>query len=115
MDNHLRERIDRLFSQYSTVTLATCGAAGPQISRVSYRHQGLNLYLFVPHSADHLFNLETQPALVLLSPGWKLHGCGEIASEVAAPLAWQMAVHIQPVCLHILSDNGDSSIETIDF
>jgi hypothetical protein len=117
MNAHLQQRIEALFHQHERVTLATCGAAGPQISLVTARANGLTLVLFVPHTSDHLFNLEQQPELVLLTPTWKLHGRGVAAPEhpIAPPHAWQTAVRVVPVRLHILNDDSQNSVETLDF
>jgi hypothetical protein len=76
MNKHLQQRVEELLTLYDSATLATCGETGPQISSITYRTQQLDLYLFVPRSSDHLFHLEAQPELVLLSPGWQLHGRG---------------------------------------
>ncbi len=75
MNQHLQQRVADLLAQYDTVTLATCGPAGPQISRVPYRVQQLDLYLFVPHGSDHLFNLESQPE--------SCRTCAEVEAERA--------------------------------
>ncbi|MBZ0298716.1 MAG: pyridoxamine 5'-phosphate oxidase family protein [Anaerolineae bacterium] len=117
MNPHLQQQIEELLAQDETVTLATCGQAGPQISHVPYATHQSHLYLFVPYSSDHLFNLETQPELVLLSPGWKLSGQGDTKQDtsLAAPYTWQAVITVHPRRLHILSEDGQSSIETIDF
>jgi len=115
MNTHLKQRIEELLNQYDAATLATCGPEGPQISRVPYQLHQFHLVLFLPHGSDHLFNLEDRPELVLLSPIWKLHG--QIASEgdIAAPHEWQRVVYVEPSRLHILSKDGQRTIETIDF
>ena len=118
MNKHLQQRVRELLTRYETASLATCGQAGPQIMSVPYRIQQLNLYLFVPHGSDHLFNLETQPELVLLSPEWELHGRGhEVApnGDIAPLHTWQVVVSVQPVRLHILTTDGSGYSETIDF
>ena len=117
MNQHLKQRMEELLTRNDGVTLATCAPAGPQLSSIPYQTRQFLVYLFVPHGSDHLFNLEIQPELVLLSPGWKLQGVGVIQQEspVAAPHAWQIVVRVVPVRLHILSQDGQFSIETIDF
>ncbi len=115
MNKHLQERVEELLNRYAVATLATCGQAGPQISSVSYETRHLQLHLFIPHHSDHLFNLETQAELVVLSPTWRLHGWVVAASETTAPHKWQSVVCVQPNRLHILSEDGQSTVETIDF
>lgn len=117
MNKHLEQRVMALLNQYDSATLATCGAVGPQMSVVAYRVQQLSLYLFIPHMSDHLFNLESRPTLVLLAPRWKLHGHGQVLNEamITPPQHWQMVVQVQPVCLHVLSEDSQHAVETIDF
>lgn len=117
MKTYLRQRVEALFKAHDSTILATCGEAGPQISRIAYRVHEMTLALFVPHSSDHLFNLETQQTLSLLTPSWKLVGRGETASltPVKPPYTWQTVILVKPCRLHILSDDGQNTIETIDF
>lgn len=117
MNQHLKQRMESLLARKDSVTLATCGPAGPQISNIAYQIHQFLVYLFVPHGSDHLFNLEVQPELVLLSPGWKLQGIGVVKQENpdAALHSTQIVVQVVPVRLHILSQDGQFSIETIDF
>ena len=117
MNRHLRQRVADLFNAYDVVMLVTCGQAGPQISQVAYKPDGDLLNLFVPHNADHLFNLESQSEVVLLSQGWKLQGTAIIAnaSGVTAPYEWQKVVIVTPIRLHVLADDGQNTIESIDF
>lgn len=116
MNRYLHERITALFAQFDRATLATCGRAGPQISMTAYQHDQQHLFLLLPHSSDHLFNLEGQPDLVLLTAAWKLHGTGALA-QGAVPIQsqpWQVIIRVQPQRLHIL-DAGEQIIETIDY
>lgn len=115
MNKHLQQRIEALLALYDRATVATCGQAGVQISSVLYHVQNQHLYLFIPQSSDHLFNLETEQALALLSPTWKLCGKGVITKDIIAPHEWQVTTRVEPTRLHILSNDGQSIIETIDF
>lgn len=109
MNAHLQQRVNDLLQQYDTATLATCGPAGPQISIVAYTVERLQLYLKLTHGADHLFNLETQPKLVLLTASWRLHGQGHITSDNNHQ---QVTIVVTGTRLHVL--NGQHSVETID-
>jgi len=111
MNTHLRERVETLIQQYTEVTLGTCGQAGPQISFVSCELRDHDLFLYVPRNSDHLFNLEGQPEIVLLTPMWKLDGQAVLADDVAAPYGWQTAVHVHPRRFTILAADGQSTID----
>lgn len=117
MSKHLWQQTITMITKYSQAILATCGVCEPQASMVPYQILGTNLHLFVPHTSDHLFNLERRPDLVLLSSEWKLHGHGYIEPEkvVLPPHSWQVVVRVKPVRFHILGVDGTSYTETIDF
>ena len=115
MNAHLYQRVEALPNRYEVATLATCGPAGPQISILSYYTEAIRLHLEVPHGSDHLFNLEGQPALVLLTAGWRLHGRGTISTDVESPYHRQAVVTVTANRLHILGIDGKSTVETIDF
>lgn len=113
MNQYLQQRIETLFRQYDRTTLATCGSAGVQISVVTYDAKQLTLHLYLPHGSDHLFNLESNPELVLLTPSWKLQGRGKLTDAIPSFNQWQVTILVKPIRLHILNDQA--SIETIDF
>lgn len=108
MNAHLQHRVNDLLHHHNNVTLATCGPAGPQISVVTYTVQQLHLHLLIPNGSDHLFNLETQPALVLMTKSWRLHGQGRITNNAHQ----QVTIVVTGTRLHVL--NGQHSVETID-
>ena len=109
MNTHLQHRVNDLMQQYNAVTLATCGPAGPQISIVAYTVRQLHLHLLIPHGSDHLFNLEAQSNLVMMTEGWRLHGRGHITHDDHQ----QATIVVTGTRLHVL--NGQHSVETIDF
>jgi len=112
MNKHLEQRVNDLLHRYRSATLGTCGPAGPQVSIVTYTVEQRQLHLAIPHGSDHLFNLETEPLLVLMTAGWRLHGQGRITEN-----AYQQhtTVIVAVSRLHILSADGQHTIETIDF
>lgn len=112
MNKHLQQRVNDLLKRYSSATLATCGPAGPQISIVTYTVKQLQLHLTLTHGSDHLFNLETEPSLVLMSTGWRLHGQRHAISDGNHQRA---TVVVTGIRLHILSNDGQNTLETIDF
>lgn len=117
MNRYLQQRLTELFSQHDKAILATCGHAGPQISSVPCHVEEIRLYLLVPHGSDHLFNLEAQPELALLTPAWKLHGTGHITRDsLTTPVhGWQVVVQVEPLRIHVLMADGSGYNETIDF
>jgi hypothetical protein len=115
MNRHLQPHIKALFAQYDRATLATCGAAGPQVSVVPYQTHDLTLHLLIPQTSDHLFNLDGQPDLVLLTPTWRLHGRGARTQKPPLSSSWQAVITVKPLHLHILDKDGQYAVETIDF
>lgn len=112
MNKHLQQRVEVLLNQYERAILATCGPAGPQISVVTYSVKQLRLHLTLTHGSDHLFNLETEPSLVLMTTGWRLHGHRDAMSDTNDQ---QATIVVTGTRLHVLSDDGQNTIETIDF
>jgi hypothetical protein len=117
MNRHFQQQVRKLLERYSSATLATAGPAGLQIGLIPYRLHDTQLYLLLPQGSDQLFNLETQPDLVLLTADWKLVGRGSILLAGAGIPAhpWQTVVRVEPLRLHLLHADGQSSLETIDF
>jgi hypothetical protein len=121
MIEHLRLRAANAFAKFDRVTLATCGPSGPHVSRVQCKAQGTTLILHVSWSSDHLFNLEHQPEVAILSPEWQLRGSAQImnpetCSVPKSPLSdWHAIVMVQPIRLQMLSKDSLSFAETIDF
>lgn len=121
MIEHLRLRATNAFAKFDHVILTTCGPSGPQVSRVQCRSQGTTLILHVPQSSDHLFNLEHQQEVAVLTPEWQLHGSARIVNPETCsvpenPLSnWDALVEIQPTRLQMLGEDGLSFVETIDF
>jgi hypothetical protein len=79
------------------------------------------LYVLVPDTSDHLFNLEIEPRVAVTAAKWHLHGTAEIVRGStgifsAEQRQWSTVVKITPARLHILPDRGSAShAATIDF
>ena len=58
--------------------LATSGPAGIQAGEFPCEAIDLDLYLLVPKTSDHLFNLEHDSTVTLLTAGWELKGQAQI-------------------------------------
>ena len=104
--------------------LATSGPAGLQASEVPCEAIGLNLYLLVPQTSDHLFNLEPGCSVTLLTAGWELKGEAQIISPnvpdfesglLREPGAeWCVLVRVDPCQIQIRRVGGWGNLETID-
>ncbi len=120
MLNYARQRaIDALKIPHKVI-LATCGPAGVEVGEVACQAVGLDLYLRLPRTSDHLFNLEQHPAVALLAPQWKLKGLASIAQPDASPgpEEWDILIQVQPLQMQIFRERSrpQSGIsETIDF
>src|SRR3712207_6298913 len=75
MLNHLRQRIAETLAPVRSATLATDGPAGLLAHLLPCAASGTLLYLLVPRTSDHLFNLESHPSVVVATLGWQVHGC----------------------------------------
>jgi hypothetical protein len=121
MLSHLRARILEALEQSPTVTLATSGPAGLQLSTCAAYHDELRLFLVVPQQSDHLVNLETEPAAAVTGAGWRASGHGEVRSPQAAglpltsaELAWKAVIEIQLARFEFVEADGATVYETID-
>jgi len=121
MLDKLRDRAAQILAKIDLCTLATTGPAGIQASMVQCAGRGTILYLLVPDTSDHLFNLESEPEVAVTTKGWRLHGLADIVQDKtdlfsADQRQWHTVVRITPVRLHILPDSGPANYaETIDF
>jgi hypothetical protein len=122
MLNHLRERVIETLSASRTATLSTHGAAGIQANVFPFESIDLGLYLLVPRTSDHLFNLEHNPEVVVTTETWQVRGTARIAPERATGLAllqqpdaaWCEVVLVRPTRLQIERPGGSGHAETID-
>lgn len=86
----LRLRVIGALKNESSATLSTSGPGGIQAGFFPCEADGLTLYLLVPASSDVLFNLESETAVVITTPGWQMEGKAEIRSLLQAPAALQL-------------------------
>ena len=122
MLNHLRQRVTETLSAATAATLSTHGAAGIQASIFPCESIDLGLYILVPRTSDHLFNLEHNPEVVVTTDTWQVRGVARIAPECPAGLgllqqpdaAWCEVVAVRPTRLQIERPGGSGHAETID-
>lgn len=121
MLDKLRDRAAQTLAETHVCTLATSGPAGIQASIVQCAGQGITLYLLVPDTSDHLFNLESAPEVAVTTEAWQLHGFADIVADTdvfsAEQRQWHTVVKVTPFRLHILPTKSDPAVyaETIDF
>lgn len=125
MLDHLRRRVSRILTSAETVTLSTSGPAGIQARLFRCEADGVNLYLLLPSTSDHLLNLEEDPRAVASTAGWQVRGVAHVLPLQQSPeglLLPQLPeakncvlVKIQPAQLHVYRQDGWGFRETIDF
>jgi hypothetical protein len=125
MLDYARQRAIEALKIPRTVVLATSGPAGVQASEFPCEAKELALYLLVPRTSDHLFNLEHNCIATLLAAGWELKGETHIAATSPVGLdldllkepgaEWCVLVRVDPVRIQIRRAGGWGNIETIDF
>jgi hypothetical protein len=118
MLEHLRRRIMEALQEYNTVTLATSGPAGLEISPCESRADGLNLILLVPTTSEHLVNIETEPQVAITQDHWRLTGKATPTRNSAlvteAEVSQLMALEVHPCRFEFLTQVTHQVVETID-
>jgi hypothetical protein len=124
MLDYARERAMEVLKTAQTAVMATSGPAGVQASEFRCEAIGLDLYILVPQTSDHLFNLEHETMVTLLAAGWQLKGEAQIVAPGIADLelnllhepgaAWCVLVRVTPCQVQIRREGGWGNIETID-
>ena len=104
--------------------LVTSGPAGVQVSEGPCAAIDLKLYLLVPQTSDHLFNLESDPSVTLLAVNWVLKGKARTIPPNVLKLELEffqtseeegcVLVQVDPCQLQIRREQGWGNLETID-
>jgi hypothetical protein len=128
MLNKLRAEALELIGVTPHCTLSTIGPAGVQASVVTCAVREDCVYVLVPSTVDHLFNLEHELEVVLTTPLWQLRGAALALSasgglQGAAPddisaqarAAGYTLVEVFPLRMHIEPVGRRRYRETIDF
>lgn len=124
MLDYARQRAAEILKNTPSAVLATSGPAGVQASALPIEAAAGDVYLLVPRTSDHLFNLEHNPNVTLLADGWELNGAAQTISPdqpgvpsglLQTPEAgWCALVRVAPQQIHILRVGGWGHLETID-
>jgi hypothetical protein len=121
--NHLRQHIVATLENAHSATLATSGPAGLQAHVVPCAASGIQLYLLLPRTSDHLLNLEHDPAVVVTTSEWQMSARARVVTEAAyaVPLLFKApdapssaVVEVQPTRVAIAQHTGWGMAETID-
>jgi hypothetical protein len=104
--------------------LVTNGPAGVQAGEFPCVALGLRLYLLVPQTSDHLFNLEHESTVTLLIARCELKGKAQLIQRGAVDLDcallrepradWCAFLRVEIFQMQIWSEEGWGNRETID-
>ena len=122
MLEHLRQRVIQTLAGARQVTLSTSGPAGLQASRLPCEASDIELYVLVPRTSDHLFNIESQPEVAVVNEIWSLKGRACVVERAVCPsdlaqrpeAEWSQVVQIRPTRLTLLCIETGIPVETID-
>jgi hypothetical protein len=124
MLDYARQRATEILKTPNRAILATSGPAGVQAGEFPCEAVGLELYLLVPGTSDHLFNLEHDPSVSLLSTAWEVKGEAQIVPPDAPhpglcitlePFAhWCQLVRVDPFLIQVRREEGWGNLETLD-
>ena len=124
MINFAHEHARQILKTARSVVLATTGNTGVQASEFPCEAVDLDLYLLLPKTSDHLFNLERDSRVALHADQWELTGNAEaLADRKIWPRidlvrktesAWYVMVKVVPSRVQILRPEGWGPAETID-
>ena len=124
MFDYAHQRALEVLGTPRTAVLVTNGPAGVQVGEFPCAALGLNLYLLVPRTSDHLFNLEYESTVTLLIARCELKGKAQIISRDAVnpacdllqdPAAnWGAFLRVEISQVQIRNDEGWGNRETID-
>lgn len=124
MLDYARQRAKEALQSPRRAVLVTSGPAGVQAGELPCEAIDLDLYLLVPKTSDHLFNLEHRSAVTLLAAGWELKGQAQVIPPGVPDLGpdllrepgaeWCVLVRVAPCRIQIRREGGWGNLETID-
>ncbi len=124
MLDYARQRAIEALHIPRRAVLATNGPAGLQVNEFPCEAVGLNLFLLVPKTSDHLFNLEHGSTVTLLTAEWELRGEAQVVPpngldrqlalwrEMGAE--WFALVRVDPYRMQVRKEGRGENLETID-
>ncbi|HRW06722.1 MAG TPA: hypothetical protein P5121_16575 [Caldilineaceae bacterium] len=120
MLDRLRDQAFQALAATSHCTLSTSGPAGLCASNVDLAVVSGHLYVLIPNTSDHLFNLEQESVVALTAERWELSGHAMQIATGESPFtpqqtAWSVVFQIIPQRMHLPPDDEDHTHRTIDF
>ena len=122
--DYARQRAVEALKAPHRAVLVTSGPAGVEVGTFPCEATDLEIYLLVPRTSDHLFNLEHNSKVTLLTPAWQLKGEAQIVALNAEDLElnlfnepekeWCVTVRVSPCQVQIRREVGWGYLETID-
>ena len=124
MFDYAHQRAIEVLGAPHTAVLVTNGPAGIQVGEFACVLSGLSLYVRVPQTSDHLFNLEHESTVTLLISRCEVKGRTQIVSRemmnldcdlLREPAAdWSAFLHVEISQVQLRSEEGWGNRETID-
>jgi hypothetical protein len=124
MLDYARQRAIEALKTPNIVILASSGPAGVQASEVKYEARELLLYLLVPQTSDHIFNLEADSSVILLTGRLEIKGKAHILPTIPegfdlgllqeTEVGWCALVRVEPQRIQFRNPGGWGYLETID-
>jgi len=124
MLDYARQRAIEALRMPRRAVMATSGPAGLQIGEFRCEAAGLALYLLVPNTSDHLFNMEQDASVILWTDEWELKGKAQVislnASDVEMELLrepeaeWCELLRVEPCRMQVHRQGIWGILETID-
>ena len=124
MLEYLRDRVKEKLEKTHSAILATGGPAGVQVSYCPGQGLGLHLFLLVPATSDHLFNLENQTEVVVTTEDWQLIGWARVLKGENIPPELELkknennrreeVIEIVPYRFEFIIPEETRVVETID-
>jgi len=124
MIDYAHQRALEVLGAPHAAVLVTNGPAGIQVGEFDCALSGLSLYLRVPQTSDHLFNVEHESAVTLLIARCEVKGTAQIISRemvnldcdlLREPAAdWCAFLRVEISQVQLRSEEGWGNRETID-
>ena len=124
MLDYARQRAIEALGTPRIAVLVTTGPAGVQASEFRCEALDLDFYLLVPQTSDHLFNLEHDASVTVLTDGCELKGQAQIISRGEPDIdldlwqepgaQWCLLVRVEISQMQIRNERGWGHLETID-
>ena len=124
MFDYAHQRASEVLGTPRTAVLVTSGPAGVEVGEFPCAISDLSLYLLVPQTSDHLFNLEYDALVTLLIARCEVKGRAQIVDRetvsldcdlLCEPVAdWCVFLRIEIRQMQIQSEAGWGNRETLD-